>query len=349
MTIGNRIMLARKRLGMSQDLLSKQIGVSKMAISKYERAMDIPTSGVLLRLSDALQVPVEFFFRPPITRIQFQGFRKLASLNKKEQDVVMAQTQEWLERYIEIEEILHEERSKVQLPQFSVRTMDDVEAAAENLRKIWNLGIDAIESLMELLEDQRIKVGIIDGLDGFDACTFFANDAPVIVVNKKLSGDRQRFSLVHELGHLVLLVSPEMDIEKAAHRFAGAFLVPADTARRELGNHRSNLHFQELGLLKHKYGMSMQAWVYRSRDLNIISESTKIKLFKMFSSKGWKKFEPGYVMEPVPLRMQRLILRAVAEDVISRKRAEELLGGSPDSILAELTLQNDITATGINY
>lgn len=349
MTIGERIFLARRRLGMSQDLLSRQIGVSKMAVSKYEREMDMPSSKVLIRLSEALQVPVEFFFRPPIGELQIQWFRKLSSLTKKEQESVIAQTQEWLERYLEIEEILQEAPTKVELPKYAVKSLDDVESAANDLRNYWSLGDDAIESVVELLEDQRIKVGIIDGLDGFDACTFYANDAPVIVVKRGLSGDRQRFSLAHELGHLVLECDPGIDAERIAHRFAGAFLVPAATARRELGSHRTNLDLQELGLLKQKYGMSMQAWVYRSRNLNIISDKTGTILYKRFSAKGWKKREPGHVIEPAPRRMQRLILRALAEGLISLKRAEELLGGSPDNLFADLTLQNDITAADTNY
>ena len=189
------------------------------------------------------------------------------------------------------------------------------------------MGDDAIENLMELLEDQKIKVGLVDGFDDFNACTFQAGESPVIVTKLGQSGDRQRFNLAHELGHLVLQVGQDMSVEKAAHRFAGAFLVPAENARRELGAQRSNLDFSELYLLKHKYGLSMQAWVSRARDLHIIDENTAERLFRAFSAKGWRKIEPGEpLISEKPLRMQRLIFRAFAEDLISHTRAEELLG-----------------------
>lgn len=312
---------------MSQDALAQQAQVSKMAISKYEREEDIPSSGVLLRLSAALQMPVEFFFRPPAARVQLQAFRKRSSLGAKEQEAVMAQIQEWLERYLEVEEILQEDQSPVSLPKFQVSSLDDIENAALELRRLWNLGDDAIENLMELLEDQKIKVGLVDGFDDFNACTFQAGESPVIVTKLGQSGDRQRFNLAHELGHLVLQVGQDMSVEKAAHRFAGAFLVPAENARRELGAQRSNLDFSELYLLKHKYGLSMQAWVSRARDLHIIDENTAERLFRAFSAKGWRKIEPGEpLISEKPLRMQRLIFRAFAEDLISHTRAEELLG-----------------------
>lgn len=335
---------------MSQDALAQQAQVSKMAISKYEREEDIPSSGVLLRLSAALQMPVEFFFRPPAARVQLQAFRKRSSLGAKEQEAVMAQIQEWLERYLEVEEILQEDQSPVSLPKFQVSSLDDIEKVALELRRLWNLGDDAIENLMELLEDQKIKVGLVDGFDDFDACTFQAGESPVIVTKSGQPGDRQRFNLAHELGHLVLEVGQDMSVEKAAHRFAGAFLVPAETARRELGAQRSNLDFSELYLLKHKYGLSMQAWVSRSRDLHIIDENTAERLFRAFSAKGWRKIEPGEpLISEEPLRMQRLIFRAFAEDLISHTRAEELLGTALDPVWVVKALKNDVAATGINY
>lgn len=91
----------------------------------------------------------------------------------------------------------------------------------------------------------------LDGPDGFDGYSCWANGRiPVIAFNANVSGDRQRFNLAHELGHLVLDPAPATEIEKAAHRFAAVFLVPAKTAYSELGRKRSNLSFDELLVLK---------------------------------------------------------------------------------------------------
>ena len=177
-------------------------------------------------------------------------------------------------------------------------------------------------------------MGIISGFEHFDACTFTystqsckADGDPVIVTKGELSGDRQRFNLGHELGHLILDVQGDLKPEQAANRFVGAFLVPAATARFELGANRTDLNINELHMLKHKYGLSMQAWIYRAKDLSIISENTATRLFQQFRVNDWHRQEPGkpYPSE-TPMRMERLIYRALAEDLISRSRAQELLG-----------------------
>ncbi|MEN6481708.1 MAG: hypothetical protein ABFD29_05995, partial [Anaerolineaceae bacterium] len=131
------------------------------------------------------------------------------------------------------------------------------------------------------------------------------------------------------MGHLILDVQGDLKPEQAANRFVGAFLVPAATARFELGTNRTDLNINELHMLKHKYGLSMQAWIYRAKDLFIISENTAARLFQQFRVNDWHRQEPGkpYPSE-TPTRMERLIYRALAEDVISRSRAQELLGKS---------------------
>ena len=336
MTIGGRIKQARKAGNFSLRKLADEIGVSAMAISKYERDQDVPSSGVLLRLSQALKVKVDFFFRPSTVSVQLQAYRKHAVLGAKEQEAIQMRIQDWVERYLEVESLFPEEQHTANLPLRKVTSLDEIETVALDLRDHWKLGDDAIENLVQLLEDRGIKVGIISGFEHFDACTFtystqscMADGDPVIVTKGELSGDRQRFNLGHELGHLVLDVQGDLNPEQAANRFVGAFLVPATTARFELGTNRTDLNINELHMLKHKYGLSMQAWIYRAKDLSIISENTAMHLFQQFRINDWHRHEPGkpYPTE-TPLRMERLIYRALAEDLISRSRAQELLGKS---------------------
>ena len=336
MTIGERIKQARKASHFSLRKLAEDVGVSAMAISKYERDQDVPSSGVLLRLSQALQVKVDFFFRPNTVSVQLQAYRKHAVLGVKEQEVIHMRIQDWVERYIEVESLFPEEQHAADLPLRKVTSINQIETIALELRDYWNLGYDPIENLIQLLEDRGIKVGIISGFEHFDACTFTystqsckADGDPVIVTKGELSGDRQRFNLGHELGHLILDIEGDLKPEQAANRFVGAFLVPAATARFELGSNRTDLNINELHMLKHKYGLSMQAWVYRAKDLSIISENTATRLFQQFRINNWQRHEPGkpYPSE-TPIRMERLIYRALAEDLISQSRAQELLGKS---------------------
>ncbi len=330
MNIGERLKIARRTAGLSQRDLAEAAGVSAMAISKYERDLDIPGSGVLLRLARALDVKTEYFLRPVTVTITAPSYRRRTSLPRKQELAIMGQIQEWLERYLDVESLFGGP------PEFDlpagldrrVASMDEVEHVALNLRQEWDLGLAPIESLVEVLEERGIKVGLVDGHDGFDALTFWMDDeVPIIAVKRGLPGDRQRSNLAHELGHLVLELAEGVDAEKAAHRFAGAFLVPAPVARFELGTRRRALDLHELHLLKHKYGLSMQAWVYRAKDLGILSESAATRLFRQFRQEGWHRREPGDQIPPEePERLKRLVLRALAEDIISESRAAELLG-----------------------
>jgi len=332
MSMGERLKAARRMAGLSQRALAERSGVSAMAISKYERNLVVPRSGVLIRLAEALGVKVEYFLRPHTVTVTMPSYRRRASLPRKAEQAILAQVQEWLERYIDVERLFPAE----EMPQFRlpgdvdrrISVPEDVERIAQDLRVSWGVGLGPLDNLAELLEDRGIKVGLVDGHDDFDALTLWVDDqAPVIVIKRGLAGDRQRFNLAHELGHLVLEPVGELDLERAVNRFAGAFLVPEPAAYLELGHRRHTLDIYELHLLKHKYGLSMQGWIYRAKDLGIISEAGAQRLFKRFRQEGWHREEPG---DPVPSeepqRMKRLVIRALAENLISETRAAELLG-----------------------
>ncbi|RMF29837.1 MAG: ImmA/IrrE family metallo-endopeptidase [Chloroflexi bacterium] len=283
--------------------------------------------------------------RPFSITITTPAYRRRASLPRKQEYAIVGQVQEWLERYLEVESLFGEPH-RFALPrdlERRVASLDDVERVALALRRRWDLGLGPIESLVEVLEAQGIKVGLVEGHDDFDALTLWANgEIPVIVVKRGLPGDRQRFNLAHELGHLVLETTGEVDAEKAAYRFAGAFLVPAPTARLELGTQRQSLSLYELHLLKHKYGLSMQAWIYRAKDLHILSPAAAERLFRRFRREGWHRREPGDPIPPEePGRMKRLVLRALAEDLISESRAAELLGTPLERFWHEEARQHD--------
>ncbi len=328
-SIGERLKVARYAAGLSQRDLAEAAGVSAMAVSKYERDLDTPSSGVLIRLAQALDVRTGYFLRAVTITVSAPAYRRRRSLPRKQERAIIAQIQEWLERYLDGESLFGGP-PEFELPSTLDRratSLDTAERVAIDLRQGWNLGLAPIESLMEVLEDRGIKVGLIEGREDFDSLAFWVDDAiPVIVVKRDVPGDRQRFNLAHELGHLVLEITGGADGEAAAYRFAGAFLVPEPVARFELGDRRRTLGLHELHLLKHKYGLSMQAWVYRAKDLGILSEPAAARLFREFRQQGWRREEPGDQIPPEePGRLKRLVLRAMAEDLVSRSRVAELL------------------------
>ena len=153
--------------------------------------------------------------------------------------------------------------------------------------------------------------------------------AAVAVVNRATSGERQRFTLAHELGHMALQVAARLDVEKATHRFAGAFLMPAEALRAEIGARRSSIGWDELFDLKRIFGVSVQALTCRCRDLGIFSSSVVQRLFREFSRLGWRRppyQEPLAMPGETPKRFGRLCFRALAEGAVSEAKAAELLG-----------------------
>ena len=345
MELGSRIKMARTAAGLSLRALAEKTGVSAMAISKYENGRDIPRSSVLIRLSEALGVSIDYFFRTIEVNLSMPLYRNHEALPKKEEREIHEQIRELIERYLEVEEIVGDLQQFRKLPKEKrrVATLDDAEIVAGNVRSHWKLGTDPIENVIDIFEQNGIKVGEIDGTENFDALTFSIDDrTPVIVVKKNVVGDRQRFSLAHELGHIMMNLEPGVNPEAAAHRFAGAFLAPAPGVITDLGVKRKMLDVYELHLLKHKYGISMQALIYRARDLHIISNARLSRLFEIFTDKNWRENEPGDHLKPEsPSRMKRLIFRALSENKITRSRAAELIGADFDQFCLNETREHN--------
>lgn len=331
MSIAERIKSARISAGLSQQNLGEAVGVSKMAISKYEQGKTIPNSGMLIQIAEALNVRVDYFFRTPTVTLSEPQYRCRKKLSKRDENAIHGKISDWLERYMEVEIITGAE-TPLSLPEkekCKAASPQDVEKVAQTVRDEWALGTDPIENVMDVLEQHGIKVGIVDAPDTFDALTFtYDGRIPVIAINKNMAGDRQRFNLAHELGHLILRIDGELDEEKAANRFAGAFLVPRDMAINELGERRARLFIRELYVLKHKYGLSMKAWIHRAHDLEIISENQAKGLYIELNKITKNKQEPGKQIRPqLPTHMHQLIFRALGDRKITPSRARELFGG----------------------
>ena len=102
---------------------------------------------------------------------------------------------------------------------------------------------------------------------------------------------------------------------------AGAFLMPAETLRAEIGKHRKSMGWGELFELKRVFGVSVQALTYRCKDLGIFSNSLFRSLFDEFDRRGWRSppYEEPYAMKgEKPRRFRRLCYRALVEGAVSR-------------------------------
>ena len=337
--IGVRLKLARRASGLSLRNLADAIDgrVSAQAIGKYERNETMPGSAVLIALAGALDVSVDYLLGDPELVLEDIEFRKDAFASRRGEAQVEAAVLVKLERYLAIEEILGlstlDWNRPRDVPYPVSHDLTEADRGADALRKHWGLGIDPIPNLVELLEEQGIKVFAVplDNISGLAAKARrpARGDVPVVVINQNDWGERQRFTIAHEVGHMVLAVAPRLNSEKAAHRFAGALIMPAEALWREVGKRRKSVSLSELLELKRLFGVSVQALTHRCRDLRIFSQALYDRLFDAFRHAGWRT--PPY-KEPLampgehPRRFERLCLRALSEEAISDARAAELLG-----------------------
>ncbi len=333
--IGERILQARKAAGLSMRALAEKANISAMAISKYESNKSTPSSRVLMSLANALGVRVEYFFRTAKVQLKDLEYRKHSKLPRKTLEQIKGDVIEQVERFLELEEFLPVSPVEpFKLPEELpfIGSYDDIEDAASVVRHAWGLGDNPIPDLIDTLEEKGVLVFQSNALheEKFDGLAAEVNGKPVVVVGRDWPGDRQRFTLAHELGHLVLKdrMAEDLDEEKAANRFAGAFLVPASEVYKELGNKRNRLEPVELCVLKTAYGLSMQGWLHRATDLKVLTKSASANMWKLFAMKKWRKKEPVEYPSEKPKLFMQLVFHACAEDLVSESKAAELLGKS---------------------
>ena len=337
---GERIRRLRRARGMTQQALAEATGglVTKQSISKYERGRSQPSPNVLRKLADVFGVKTTDLFREPPARIEFEAYRKFARLGKRKQEEIESRIRERLEARLRLQDLLGELRDSV-IPSktWTVRNLEEAEAAAGKLREKWELGQAPIASVTDVLEEHYIHVIALDADDHFDGVSAFAYDddtllAAAVVCHRGRSGERQRLSLTHELAHLVLEVkeegsgSEDFDEEKAAYRMGAAFLAPAGPLLREVGRRRRSLQVQELLMLKRRYGLSVQALIYRLKDLGVISQNQFKQWFIRIWKLGWRKEEPEPLPPEEPQWLRRNVLRAFSEEIVTKQEAERLLG-----------------------
>ena len=337
--IGRRLQLARRAVGMSLRELEAKIDkvVSAQAVGKYERDEMMPGSDVLAAIARALGVSEGYLLGQNELTLESVEFRKNKITGRKEEAAIKASVLSAVERYLEIEDFVGVSSAKWSKPQgvpYHVAESGDAENAAIRLRGSWALGFGPIPNLVEFLEEQGIKIiplkfgHEVSGLMCY-ARRSKGEDVPVIIVNQTDTGERQRFTLAHELGHLVLETPSGAKGEKLAHWFASAFLMPDEILWREVGKHRDSLSIGELVELKMLFKVSIQAITYRLKDLGIIGEPLFKRLFDEFERRGWRKppyAEPGAIGPEKPGRFTRLCYRAVSEGAISEAKGAELLG-----------------------
>jgi len=348
--IGKRIRRARKGAGLSMRALAERAGLSCYAIKKYEDDSTTPSCDVLVELARALKVRTSYFFREDIGPVVLEDikYRKRSSLPEKLLDAITFEVVEQLERRLELESFVPHTPirtfSTVSGLPGHISAMDEIEDLALRVRQEWNLGLGSIPRLASTLEANGLRVFIIraGSQSKFDGLAARAKGIPIAVIGLQWPGDRQRFTLAHELGRFMLdgRLSGGLDEELACNRFAGAFLFPRTAVFERLGDHRNIIEVKELDLLKQEFGLSMSGILYRARDLGVISRSVYSNMHEDFRSRGWLQHEPGrsYPREQAYIQEQ-LAFHAMSEEYISTSKAANLMGISSSEFAEILAME----------
>ncbi len=326
-----------------QDL-ADLTGVSKQMISKYEKGDSMPSSKILILLAKSLKVNIDYFFTPSSIALGEVNFRKKSTFSVAKINALKEAIKIRLSTYIEIENILNVNHTNP-LYKKKVESINDIEAIVYALRNDWEIGLDPIHNIIQLLEDKGIKIIEIDEPENyFDGLATVVNKQyPVIVVNKNFNVERKRFTLLHELGHLLLDV-PVGNIkleEKVCNRFASEFLFPSHWVIKEFGAKREGISLIELIEVQKKYGISIQAIMYRLLENDVISESRVSAFYRKLNSNPSLKSKVNqerFSTPEVSHRYEQLVYRALSQELISASKAASLLNSNINDILEKTTM-----------
>ncbi len=327
----------REKKNLSLQELAGEVGVAKQSIHKFENGVVSPSSETLLKLADVLNVPYSFFyendekFSIKFRNIKFREKHKIADPEFEKE--LKEEVSRYLSKFLEVSEIV-DERQEFYNPvkDLKITGQKDVEKAAKLIRKKWKIGNAPITDVVETLESQGVFVVEVTRYEDFTGLSAMANDVlPVVVLNENcLTVERKRFTALHELGHIVLELSPDTPdtkIEWFCDSFAGAILLVDDVLYNELGKNRTIITLAELKRIKELYGISIQAIIMRAFNSNFINDDTYKNWWTSY--KEWNGKEPSkdfgqYRSNEKATRFQKLLVKAVVEKRLSIGKAAEL-------------------------
>jgi Zn-dependent peptidase ImmA (M78 family) len=300
-----------------------------------------PGSEMIIKLANALNVPVDYFFANPSVKVELVDidYRKFKTkLSNIELEAIEEKAKDIFERYFEIENIINlEEKNDYFEYKPVISTPEDAENAAKELREQWNLGYDPIPDVAKMLEDKGYKVVEIDAPEGFDGLKANSDNKKLIVLRKSNADDdivRKRFTALHELAHHALKFKDgisQSEEERLCHTFASAILYPEDMAKRDLHKDRFHFYQNELQMIKERWGISFSAIFSRSLRLGIINDYVFKKLMIGYNKRKYNEpnKEPGrFLSKEKPVRFESLIYLALGKELISINEAAYYLGTS---------------------
>lgn len=293
---GDLLRLARQLRGLTQKDAAQQLRIAQAVISRLENKLIELDEDILSRASAVYDVPREFFditdpvYGPPVS--VHAMLRGHSDVSAREIDMITAELNLRLfhiRRFLE--NVSYTATSNV--PVLDVERHEDVVRIAAMVRAHWKLPNGPIGNLTDLLERAGVIVGTSDfGGAQVSGVTFNApGTPPIVLVNLAHPADRIRYTLAHELGHLVMHRFPTADMESEANRFASNLLLPPNELTQVFRGRKITLEL--LAALKKEWRVSMQSLLMCAHTVGCLTDNQSRYLWQQLSMKGWRTREPA--------------------------------------------------------
>ncbi|MEU8076029.1 XRE family transcriptional regulator [Catellatospora citrea] len=311
----SRLILARKRRGLSLVKLAQVTGISARSLSAYENGHQQPSLDNLRALSKALAFPVSFFFAAeldevPIEAISFRALSKTPAFRRdaaRSAGRIALLLNDWID-----------ERFVLPSPDVPHLPKTDPETAAEMVRARWGLGQAPIANMIHLLEAHGVRVySLAAECADVDAFSTYRGKDPLVLLDVSKSGERIRFDSAHELGHLVLHSEHREphgpDAEQEANRFAAAFLMPrADVLSHGLQGAMTD----RIIVWKARWRVSAMALAHRLHEVELLTEWGYRSACVSLSRMGYRSTEPDGI-QPETSQVLAKVFQAIRADGLS--------------------------------
>ncbi len=310
--------MARESRGINQTELAAKLGMANANLSKIEKGDVSLSDETIAKLSEITSYPSSFFFQPGDILAENLSFRKRGTVAQKLITPITAKANIVRLHVQHLTDTLGVKPATV--PALEVGGDTTPAHIANEVRKRWKLKGQLIENVTQLLEAHGIAIAnfpfITERVDS--RCMLTENKQPIIFLNSQMLGDKQRFSLAFELGHLVMhtffTVPLDRNINHEANLFAAEFLMPEEEIRKDFAG---DVTVALLGELKRKWKVSMISLLYRADDLGFVTPNQKRYILQQFNQLQIRRREP--VELDVPMERPELLRHWVAEYKSTKK------------------------------
>lgn len=317
------ISMARLSLGLTQAEFATRIGISQTTVSKIEDGLVLGIDAATMQsLVNLTGYPAKFFQQNGGQKpLREAFFRKRSTMPAK----LLKQCEALINiRRLEVEKLLQkaEPDARLPLPRWAPdEFIGGPREIARHLRATWGVSRGPVRDLIGLIEDSGVIVMPFDfGTNKIDGVSTTTGDGtPIIFYNAKSPAARQRLTIAHELGHVIMHTIPTSTMEDEAFEFASEFLMPESEIRGFL----FPLDLDLLIRLKQKWQVSMQAILRWARMIGALKDSYYRYMMIKLSKAGWRTMEPlDDTMQPEKPKMFHDLVNLFLDEL--RYQPEEL-------------------------